>query len=64
MGSRTFLFEGPLKIDTVANFRLRDWERGSLNLYGKVENLLGRQFYESGFRNPGRWALAGLRVEF
>lgn len=64
LGSRTFLFEGPLKIDTVANYRLKDWERGSLNLYGKVENLLGRQFYESGFRNPGRWALAGVRVEF
>jgi iron complex outermembrane receptor protein len=63
-GSRTFLFEGPLKIDTVANYRLKDWERGTLHLYGKVENLLDRQFYESGFRNPGRWALLGLRLEF
>ncbi len=64
MGSRTFRFEGPLKLDTVGSFRLTQWERGSLSLYGKVENLLNRQFYESGFRGPKRWALAGLRFEF
>ena len=63
-GSRIFLFEGPLKLDTVASYRLTQWERGSLSLYGKVENVLNRQFYESGFRNPKRWALAGLRLEF
>ncbi len=63
-GSRVFLFEGPLKLDAVASYRLTHWERGSLSLYGKVENILNRQFYESGFRNPKRWALAGLRLEF
>ncbi len=63
-GSRIFRFEGPLKLDTVGSYRLAQWERGSLSLYGKVENLLNRQFYESGFRNPKRWALAGLRLEF
>ena len=64
VASRTYRFEGPLKIDTVGDFRLREWERGSLHLYGKVENLLNRQFYESGFRTPKRWALAGLKLEF
>lgn len=64
MGSRVYRFEGPVKLDTVGSYRLAQWERGSLNLYGKVENLLNRQFYESGFRNPKRWALAGLRLEF
>jgi iron complex outermembrane receptor protein len=64
VASRTYRFEGPLKIDTVGDFRLRQWERGSLHLYGKVENILNRQFYESGFRTPKRWALAGLKFEF
>src|SRR5690606_22485209 len=26
-GSRVFLFEGPLKLDTVASYRLTHWER-------------------------------------
>jgi len=63
-GSRVYLMEGPLKIDTVADYAVRRWETGSLHLYGKVENWLDRQFYEGGFRGPGRWALAGLRVQF
>lgn len=64
MTSRVFRFDGPLKLDGVASYRLTNWESASLSLYGKVENVLNRQFYESGFRTPRRWALAGLRLEF
>lgn len=62
--SRVFRFEGPLQLNGVASYRLAEWESASLSLYGKVENILNRQFYESGFRNPQCWALAGLRLEF
>ncbi|MDZ7639893.1 MAG: TonB-dependent receptor [Bryobacterales bacterium] len=63
-GSRIFEFEGPLKIDTVASYRLRQWERGSLNLYGKVENVLNRQFYESGVPQPAALGSGRVAVGF
>ncbi len=39
-------------------------ESRSLRLFGHVENLFDRDYYENGFRTPGRHARAGAALNF
>jgi hypothetical protein len=36
----------------------------ALRIYGKVDNFLNRQYYESGFRTPGAVGIGGIQFEF
>jgi iron complex outermembrane receptor protein len=62
--SRAYRFDGIAKADLTVSYRLPVSENGSIRFYGKVENLLDREYYENGFRTPGATALAGIHFEF
>jgi iron complex outermembrane receptor protein len=62
--NRAYRFRGILKADLAAGYT---WPLGpsrSLRLFGKVENLFDREYYENGFRTPGRFGLAGAAYSF
>ena len=63
-GSRVFRFDPVTKVDLGASYRLRLSEFRSLRLFGRVDNLLDRQYYENGFLNPGATGTAGLEFSF
>ena len=63
-GSRAFLFDGPVKADLVVSYTVPVSENKSLRLYGKVENVFDRAYFEDGFRTPGAWGIAGLAFDF
>lgn len=62
--SRVFRFDSITKLDLGASYRLPLSEFRSLRFFGRVDNLLGRQYYESGFLNPGATGTAGLEFSF
>lgn len=58
--SRGFRFKGFAKADLGASYSLPlGDERRQLRFFGYVDNLFGRENFESGFRTPGRTARAG-----
>jgi len=61
--SRVYRFDGYVKADLVASYRLPVGTTG-LRFFGKIENLLDETIHASGFRTPGRYALAGVAYEF
>jgi iron complex outermembrane receptor protein len=61
--SRVYRFDGYVKADLVASYRLPVGGTG-LRFFGKIENLLDETIHASGFRTPGRYALAGVAYEF
>ena len=63
-GTRAFVFEGPVKADVTASYKWPLSDRQSLKLFGKVENVLDRQYFEGGFRSPGVWGTVGLAFGF
>ncbi len=58
--SRVYRFESYVKADLVSSYSLP----AGLRLFGKVENLFDDAVQASGFRTPGRYALAGVAYEF
>jgi iron complex outermembrane receptor protein len=62
--SRTYRFEGIVKADFVASYKMRVSERGSLRLFGKVANLFDRTYFESGFATPGRVGMGGVAFAY
>lgn len=63
-GSRAFRFSGPRKADLVLSYEKPLADTRSLRLFTRVENLLDREVFESGFYTPGIWATAGVRLGF
>jgi hypothetical protein len=63
-GSIVYRFDGILKADAGANYTWPLGESRSLRLFGYVENLFGREYYENGFRTPGRTGKAGAQFSF
>lgn len=62
--SLVYRFNGSRKADAGASYRLPLTESRSLRFFGVVENLFGREYFESGFRTPGRTARAGAQFSF
>ncbi len=62
VGSRVLRFEGPMKADAQLSYRLPLGARRPVRLRVRVENLLDRTDYESGFRTPGRTLTAGASL--
>jgi iron complex outermembrane receptor protein len=62
--SRAYEFDGIVKADLVASYRIPISDVRGVRIYGKVENMLDREYYENGFRTPGATALGGLKFEF
>ncbi|HYG12469.1 MAG TPA: TonB-dependent receptor [Pyrinomonadaceae bacterium] len=63
-GNVVYRFDGIRKADAGANYTLPLGESRSLRFFGYVENLFGREYFESGFRTPGRTGKAGAQFSF
>lgn len=62
--SRAFRFRGLTKADLGGSYTLPLSETRSLRLFGYVDNLFDREYFESGFRTPGRTGRAGASLRF
>ncbi|HYP51965.1 MAG TPA: TonB-dependent receptor, partial [Pyrinomonadaceae bacterium] len=60
----TYRFGGPVKADLGASYRFTLARERHLRVFGKIENLAGRDYFENGFRTPGRTGLAGAQINF
>jgi len=63
-GSRAYRFRGIAKADLGASYTLPLSESRSLRFFGYVDNLFDREYFESGFRTPGRSGRAGASISF
>lgn len=59
-----YTFDGYVKADLGAGYTLPVNDRYSLRLYGKVDNVLNRTYFESGFRAPGAVIIGGATLRF
>jgi iron complex outermembrane receptor protein len=57
-------FEGYTKADVFASYERRAGERWTWVLFGGVENLFDRKYYENGFLAPGAVGRGGVKVKF
>ena len=62
--SRAFEFKGLAKADLGVSYRLPLSENQAVRFFGKVENVLNQNYYESGYRTPGVTAVGGVQFEF
>ncbi|MDQ6701268.1 MAG: TonB-dependent receptor [Acidobacteriota bacterium] len=64
LSRRAFVFPGPRQAGLSAGYSRSLTERSKLRFYTRVNNLGAQNYYEDGFRTPGRWAVAGVTVSF
>ncbi len=62
--SRAYQYPALTKLDVVVSRLVWSREAKALRMYAKVDNLLDRDYYETGFRTPGITWIAGLRMNF
>ena len=62
--ARAYQYPGLTKLDVVLSHVLWSTEAQSLRLYGKLDNVLNREYYENGFRSPKLTGLVGLKMNF
>jgi vitamin B12 transporter len=63
--SRGYRFKGLAKADLGASYSLPlGDDKRQLRFFGYVENLFDREYFESGFRTPGRTGRAGASLIF
>jgi iron complex outermembrane receptor protein len=63
-GNRAYRFRGIAKADLGASYTLPLGEERSVRFFGYVDNLFDREYFESGFRTPGRVGRAGATFIF
>jgi iron complex outermembrane receptor protein len=63
-GSRIFRFSGTALVEAGGSYTWPLSDRRSVRFFGRVENLLDRQYYENGFRMPGVTAKGGAAFQF
>jgi outer membrane receptor protein involved in Fe transport len=62
--SRVYRFDGLRRINAGASYRLPLGEFSALRFLVRAENLLDQNYFENGFRTPGRTANGGIQYEF
>jgi vitamin B12 transporter len=62
--NRAYRFDGIRKGDLTASYTFPLSDSRRLRLFGKVENLFDRDYYENGFRTPGIQGRAGASFNF
>ncbi|HEY0170824.1 MAG TPA: TonB-dependent receptor [Pyrinomonadaceae bacterium] len=62
--NRAYRFGGMRRGDLTAGYTFPLSESRRLRLFGKVENVFGQDYYENGFRTPGRQGRAGAALHF
>jgi vitamin B12 transporter len=63
-GNNVFRFAGLRKADAGASYTLPLAAERSLRFFGYLDNLFGREYFENGFRAPGRTGRAGAQFNF
>jgi outer membrane receptor protein involved in Fe transport len=61
---RALRFDGVRRVNAGASYRLPLSEFKAARFYVRGENLLDQNYFESGFRTPGRTAVGGMQFEF
>lgn len=64
LSSNAFRFAGPRQLGVSAGYTIGLHEKASARFYLRMSNALDQNFYEDGFRTPGRWAVGGVRFSF
>lgn len=59
-----FHFRGSVKADLAASYTQPLSETKSVRYFGKVENLFDREYFERGYRTPGRTITVGMAFSF
>ncbi|MBV9611770.1 MAG: hypothetical protein JO091_04830, partial [Acidobacteriaceae bacterium] len=59
-----YRFKGPHQLGLDAGYAMSANEHLSMRFYVRISNALDQDFYEDGFRTPGRWAVAGIHFAF
>ncbi len=59
-----YRFEGVRRINAGASYRVPLGEFRAVRFFGRAENLLDQNYFENGFRTPGRTANGGIQFEF
>ncbi|MBV8550898.1 MAG: TonB-dependent receptor [Acidobacteriaceae bacterium] len=59
-----YQFAGPKQLGLSAGYTLSMSDRISTRFYVRVSNALDQEYYEQGFRTPGRWAVGGVHFSF
>jgi len=62
--TRVYQFAGMRRVNAQASYRLRLGEFRAARFFVRGENLASQDYFESGFRTPGRVVLGGVRLEF
>ena len=62
--TRVYSFDGLRRVNAQASYRIPLSEFRAVRLFIRGENFLGQEYFESGFRTPGRTVLGGVRYEF
>jgi vitamin B12 transporter len=63
-GEYIYKLDGLARADIGASYTLPLAESKSLRFFGKIDNLFGRDYFEDGFRTPGRVAMGGIAFTF
>jgi vitamin B12 transporter len=64
LSGRAFIFGGPRRADLVVHYLTPRLRVTNLDLYVRGDNLFDNQWFENGFRVPGRTADAGVTFRF
>jgi iron complex outermembrane receptor protein len=62
--NRAYRFDGIRKGDLTASYTFPLSDARRLRLFGKIENVFDREYYENGFRTPGLQGRAGAAFHF
>lgn len=62
--SRAFEYPGYARLDLVAGYRLPLSQLRQVRVYGRVDNLFDKRYYELGWLTPGARATAGVIVKY
>ncbi|HSS21125.1 MAG TPA: TonB-dependent receptor [Pyrinomonadaceae bacterium] len=62
--SRAYRFGGIGRVDLGGSYTFPFAESRSLRLFGYVDNLFSQEYFESGYRTPGRTGRAGAAFSF
>jgi iron complex outermembrane receptor protein len=62
--SRHYRLDGIAKLDLVVSYTVAVSGTGGLRFFAKAENLLDQQYFENGFRTPGRMGMGGVAFAF
>ncbi|MEQ1947099.1 MAG: TonB-dependent receptor [Bryobacteraceae bacterium] len=62
--TRVYRFDGMRRVNAGASYRLPLRETTAVRFYVRAENITAQDYYETGYRTPGRTAVGGMQFEF